>query len=75
MAGWRNTFQAPQVWTRQRRVLMPTATMAGTHPCNAFDVARMNEILAAGLLEPTAPTVVPWAGLPDAHQAMWEDRH
>lgn len=29
-------FYAPQMWTRQRRILMPTATIAGTHLCNAL---------------------------------------
>jgi acrylyl-CoA reductase (NADPH)/3-hydroxypropionyl-CoA dehydratase/3-hydroxypropionyl-CoA synthetase len=32
-------------------------------------------MLAAGQLDVTAPTVVPWHELPDAHQAMWENRH
>nr|WP_294557138.1 AMP-binding protein [uncultured Rhodopila sp.] len=75
MRGRRFTFYAPQVWTRQRRILMPTATIAGTHLCNAFEVARMNEMLAAGLLDATEPTVVGWPELPEAHQAMWENRH
>ena len=50
MAGQRFTFYAPQVWTRQRRILMPTASILGTHLCNAFEVARMNDMIAAGLL-------------------------
>ena len=74
-SGRRFAFYAPQVWTRQRRILMPTATIAGTHLCNAYEVARMNDMIAAGLLEVTEPTVVPWAELPTAHQAMWENRH
>ena len=75
MAGQRFTFYAPQVWTRQRRILMPTASILGTHLCNAYEVARMNDMIAAGLLEVTEPQVVPWSGLPEAHQAMWENRH
>ena len=75
MAGQRFTFYAPQVWTRQRRILMPTASILGTHLCNAYEVARMNDMIAAGLLEVTEPQVVAWDGLPDAHQAMWENRH
>ncbi|QMW24719.1 AMP-binding protein [Sandaracinobacteroides saxicola] len=75
MAGQRFTFYAPQVWTRQRRILMPTAEIRGTHLCNAHEVTRMNDMIAAGLLEVTPPTVVPWEGLPEAHQAMWENRH
>ena len=75
MRGHRYSFYAPQVWTRQRRILMPTANILGTHLCNAYEVTRMNEMVDAGLLEVTAPTVVPWVSLPDAHQAMWDNRH
>ncbi|WP_353227513.1 AMP-binding protein [Novosphingobium sp.] len=75
LTGQRFTFYAPQVWTRQRKILMPTASILGTHLCNAFEVARMNDMIAAGLLEVTEPLVVPWDGLPEAHQAMWENRH
>ena len=75
LAGRRFTFYAPQVWTRQRKILMPTASILGTHLCNAFEVARMNDMIAAGLLEVTEPSVVPWHGLPEAHQSMWDNRH
>ncbi len=75
LAGQRFTFYAPQVWTRQRKILMPTASILGTHLCNAFEVARMNDMIAAGLLEVTEPQVVPWDGLPEAHQSMWDNRH
>jgi acrylyl-CoA reductase (NADPH)/3-hydroxypropionyl-CoA dehydratase/3-hydroxypropionyl-CoA synthetase len=75
MAHRRYTFYAPQVWTRQRRILMPTAAILGTHLCNAWEVTRMNDRIAAGLLEVTEPTVVPWSQLPAAHQSMWDNRH
>ena len=75
MQNRRYAFYAPQVWTRQRRILMPTATILGTHLCNAFEVTRMNQMIAAGLLDVTPPTVVPWHGLPAAHQAMWDNTH
>jgi len=71
----RFTFYAPQVWTRQRHILMPTASILGTHLCNAYEVVRMNDMIAAGLLEVTPPVVTPWAGLPEAHQSMWDNRH
>jgi acrylyl-CoA reductase (NADPH)/3-hydroxypropionyl-CoA dehydratase/3-hydroxypropionyl-CoA synthetase len=75
MAGQRYNFYAPQVWTRQRRIIMPTAEIRGTHLCNAYEVTRMNDMVAAGLLDVTEPTVVPWEGLPEAHQSMWDNRH
>ena len=75
MTGRRYNFYAPQVWTRQRRIIMPTAEIRGTHLCNAYEVTRMNDMVAAGLLDVTEPTVVPWEGLPEAHQSMWDNRH
>ena len=75
MAHKRYSFYAPQVWTRQRRIVMPTAEIRGTHLCNSYEVTRMNDMIAAGLLEVTEPTMVPWADLPAAHQAMWDNRH
>jgi acrylyl-CoA reductase (NADPH) / 3-hydroxypropionyl-CoA dehydratase / 3-hydroxypropionyl-CoA synthetase len=75
MAGKRYAFYAPQVWTRQRRILMPSASILGTHLCNAFEVTRMNDMVAAGLLDVTEPTVVRWSELPAAHQAMWDNKH
>ncbi|MBC8087323.1 MAG: zinc-binding dehydrogenase, partial [Phycisphaerae bacterium] len=75
MQGQRYAFYAPQVWTRQRRILMPAASILGTHLANAFEVTRMNDMVAAGLLDITPPTVVPWHELPTAHQAMWENKH
>ena len=71
----RYTFYAPQVWMRQRRIFMPTATIAGTHLCNAFEVTRMNDLIAAGRLDVSEPLMVPWSELPAAHQAMWDNTH
>ncbi len=75
MKGRRYTFYAPQVWTRQRRIFMPSAEIFGTHLCNAYEVTMMNEMVAAGLLDVTDPTMVDWEGLPRAHQSMWDNRH
>ena len=54
---------------------MPSASILGTHLCNAHEVAQMDQMIAAGLLEVTDPLVVSWSELPEAHQAMWENRH
>jgi acrylyl-CoA reductase (NADPH)/3-hydroxypropionyl-CoA dehydratase/3-hydroxypropionyl-CoA synthetase len=75
LKGRRYTFYAPQVWTRQRRILMPTATIAGTHLCNAFEVTKMNDLIAAGRLDVSPPLLVDWEQLPQAHQAMWDNTH
>ena len=71
----RFSFYAPQVWMRHRRILMPTASIKGTHLNNAHEVTEMNRMVDAGLLAVTEPTVVPWHQLPAAHQAMWDNKH
>ncbi|MBO9341131.1 MAG: AMP-binding protein [Roseiflexus sp.] len=75
MDGRRYSFFAPQVWMRQRRIYMPTANIWGTHLSNAYEIVRLNDEISAGLLSITEPTLVQWHELPQAHQAMWENRH
>ena len=69
------SFYAPQVWTRQRRILMPTAEIRGTHLNTSREFAEMQEQIASGLLAVLPPTPVTMEELPEAHQAMWENRH
>jgi len=75
MGMQRYSFFAPQIWMRQRRVYMPTANIWGTHLSNAYEIVRLNDEISAGLLSVTEPILVPWDELPNAHQAMWENRH
>ncbi len=71
----RYSMYAPQVWMRQRDVLMPTAEILGTHLSNAYEVEQLNEAIDAGEIDLTDPAVVDWEDLPDAHQAMWDNEH
>jgi acrylyl-CoA reductase (NADPH)/3-hydroxypropionyl-CoA dehydratase/3-hydroxypropionyl-CoA synthetase len=48
LSGRRLSFYAPQVWMRQRRILMPTAEIRGTHLNTAREFAEMQERIAAG---------------------------
>lgn len=75
MDGRRYSFFAPQVWMRQRRIYMPTANIWGTHLSNAYEIVRLNDEISAGLLSITEPMLVDWHELPQAHQAIWENRH
>ena len=74
MAGRRYSFYAPQVWMRQRRILMPGAEILGSHLCNAAEVVALNRMIAAGLLPIDPPYLAAWRELPAVHQAMWENR-
>jgi acrylyl-CoA reductase (NADPH)/3-hydroxypropionyl-CoA dehydratase/3-hydroxypropionyl-CoA synthetase len=75
MGSQRYSFFAPQVWMRQRRIYMPSANIWGTHLSNAYEIVKLNDEISAGLLNVTEPILVPWEELPEAHQAMWENRH
>mgnify|MGYP006278592721 FL=1 len=75
LGGQRLSFYAPQVWMRQRRILMPTAEIRGTHLNTAREFAEVQERIAAGMIDVVPPVQVPLTVLPEAHQAMWENRH
>ncbi len=75
LEGKRLSFYAPQVWMRQRRILMPTAEIRGTHLNTAREFAEMQERIAAGLIDVVQPVPVDWNEVPSAHQAMWDNEH
>ena len=75
LAGTRLSFYAPQVWMRQRRILMPSAEIRGTHLNTAREFAEVQERIAAGMIDVVEPVAVPLTELAEAHQAMWENRH
>jgi len=75
LAGRRFSFFAPQIWMRQRRIMMPTANIYGTHLSNAYEIVRLSDEISAGQLSITEPTLIGWDELREAHQAMWENRH
>jgi acrylyl-CoA reductase (NADPH)/3-hydroxypropionyl-CoA dehydratase/3-hydroxypropionyl-CoA synthetase len=75
LSGCRLSFYAPQVWMRQRRILMPSAEIRGTHLNTSREFAEMQERIAAGLIDVMPPVPVDMNGVAEAHQAMWENRH
>ncbi|HYH39818.1 MAG TPA: AMP-binding protein [Azospirillum sp.] len=74
MGGKRYSFYAPQVWMRQRRILMPTAAIIGTHLSNAAEIAGLNRVIASGVVRVPDTHLGAWDSLPTLHQAMWENR-
>jgi len=75
LAGRRFSFYAPQVWMRQRRILMPSAEIRGTHLNTAREYAEVLERIAAGMIDVVDPVPVALEDLPAAHQAMWTNTH
>ncbi|MFK7957936.1 MAG: enoyl-CoA hydratase-related protein, partial [Lysobacterales bacterium] len=75
LAGQRLSFYAPQVWMRQRRILMPSAEIRGTHLNTAREFSEVQERIAAGMIDVVEPVPVNFDEVAQAHQAMWENRH
>ncbi|MGK0500383.1 MAG: acrylyl-CoA reductase (NADPH)/3-hydroxypropionyl-CoA dehydratase/3-hydroxypropionyl-CoA synthetase, partial [Oceanicoccus sp.] len=73
MEGRRYSFYAPQVWMRQRSILMPSATILGTHLCNAAEVLGLNQMIDAGAVNVPEPYLGEWDDSARLHQAMWEN--
>lgn len=74
MGGRRYSFYAPQVWMRQRRILMPSAAILGTHLSNAAEIGALNGVIESGMVTVDPPYLAPWSELPEIHQAVWENR-
>ena len=50
-------------------------TRAPAHRAVAQIFAEMQERIAAGHINILSPTIIPMEDVPQAHQAMWENRH
>lgn len=74
MAGRRYSFYAPQVWMRQRKILMPTASIIGTHLCSAAEIIGLNRMISSGAVQVPKTYLGDWQALPELHQAMWENK-
>ena len=75
LAHKRFSFYAPQVWTRQRCILMPTAEIRGTHLNTAQEFIEMQKKVATGQIQILPPKTISMEDAPEAHQLMWENRH
>lgn len=74
MSKRRYSFYAPQVWMRQRSILMPTAAILGTHLCNAAEVIHLNRMISSDAVTVPEPFLGDWDDIAGLHQAMWENR-
>ena len=74
MAGRRYSFYAPQVWNRQRNILMPGGSIHGTHMFNAAEAMAVVELLNRGLVDVPKVALLPWEQAAEAHQAIWDNR-
>jgi acrylyl-CoA reductase (NADPH)/3-hydroxypropionyl-CoA dehydratase/3-hydroxypropionyl-CoA synthetase len=59
---------------RQRSILMPSASILGTHLCNAAEVIKLNRMISSGAVSVPEPYLGDWDDTAQLHQAMWENR-
>lgn len=71
----RFAFYAPNVWMHQKRVLLPTFAILGSHLSNAHQAEECVRLLDAGALTVQPPAVHAWEELAEANQALHENRH
>ena len=53
---------------------MPTASILGTHLCNAGEVVKLNRMISSGAVKVPEPHLGYWNEIAQLHQAMWENR-
>jgi enoyl-CoA hydratase/carnithine racemase/NADPH:quinone reductase-like Zn-dependent oxidoreductase len=74
-ADQRFSFYAPNVWMHQKRILFPSFAILGSHLSNAHQAEEVVRLIDAGALAIHRPVVHAWEELPEAHQAMHDNRH
>lgn len=74
MAERRYSFPAHELWLPQRRILMPNASIIGSHLSNAAEVLDLNRLVETGLVQVPPPYVGEWSEVPEIHQAICDNR-
>ena len=73
--GRRFSFYAPNVWMHEKRVLLPTFSILGSHLSNAHQADEVVRLLDSGALTIHPPEVRDWSELGELHQTIHENRH
>jgi acrylyl-CoA reductase (NADPH)/3-hydroxypropionyl-CoA dehydratase/3-hydroxypropionyl-CoA synthetase len=75
MSGQRYSFYAPQVWMRQRRIIMPTTEIFGTHMKDPHEVMKLHEEIEQGTVDVPKTHLSAWEDTPSVHEDMWNNEH
>ncbi|WP_437712848.1 crotonyl-CoA carboxylase/reductase [Sorangium sp. So ce448] len=66
--GYQLSFDVRHLWMRQKMIV-------GSHFAHAGECERANGLIRRGRIRPVLTDLYPYEGIPDAHQAMAENRH
>jgi crotonyl-CoA carboxylase/reductase len=67
-SGYNGSLDLRYLWMRQKR-------LQGSHYANLEQARAANQLIIEGVLNPCLAKVFEWEQLPEAHQAMYENRH
>jgi crotonyl-CoA carboxylase/reductase len=66
--GFQLDFDARYLWMRQKQII-------GSHGANAYESMKANQLMAAGKVRPVVWQTMPFDGVAEAHQLMYENKH
>ena len=67
-SGYQLDFDARYLWMRQKQII-------GSHGANAYEAMQANQLMAEGKVRPVLWQTMPFEGVPEAHQLMYENKH
>ncbi len=67
-SGFQLDFDARYLWMRQKQIV-------GSHGANAYECMKANQLMAEGKVRPVLWRTMEFAGVPEAHQLMHENKH
>ena len=67
-SGYNLDFDVRYLWMRQKEIV-------GSHFANAYQANEANKLMAAGKIRPVLWRTLPFEGVAEAHQLMYENKH
>jgi crotonyl-CoA carboxylase/reductase len=67
-SGFQLDFDVRHLWMRQKRII-------GSHFANSYEATRANQLIIEKKIHPVLSQTMPWEGVGEAHQKMYENAH
>jgi crotonyl-CoA carboxylase/reductase len=67
-SGFQLDFDVRYLWMRQKQII-------GSHGANAYESMKANQLMAEGKIRPVVWQTMPFDGVAEAHQLMYENKH
>jgi crotonyl-CoA carboxylase/reductase len=67
-SGFQLDFDVRHLWMRQKRII-------GSHFANSYEATRANQLIIEKKIHPVLSETLPWEGVAEAHQKMYENAH